>query len=425
MRIHELIVSRTFKDFSSLFFSNILQKLFGLVREPIIAYFFGSSLLYAHYLLLKSGTDFISHFSAGNALKSNLLPKFTKIYESYKQVSLKNILIFSKKAILFLFFFSQLLQSLIIIYLDTDYTLELIIISVLLSITICFSFVNAIYFTIMQSQGRFYRYSIGTTLNEFIVVSLIYPFIRLLGIFGLLIVRIVSVMTITISYIIPMHRKSQEGYEVEINRKDFNFPIMILGNFANIIIVVSRFVSGSDGSNNITYFAYSIFILNALLTAVIANISTLLLKKISIKKDRRMVYYSLVVSVLVGMLLVAFLHYFSDDLIELIYKRGAFNSTDVQQTSDYLYELSYSFILIFIATTLFQPFFTLNGARIRKYRNWISIIFISSLLFSLFICSFLMMDIRQRSLIFIYSMSFISVLLAIYSYITYEKLEDS
>ena len=425
MRIHELIVSRTFKDFSSLFFSNILQKLFGLVREPIIAYFFGSSLLYAHYLLLKSGTDFISHFSAGNALKSNLLPKFTKIYESYKQVSLKNILIFSKKAILFLFFFSQLLQSLIIIYLDTDYTLELIIISVLLSITICFSFVNAIYFTIMQSQGRFYRYSIGTTLNEFIVVSLIYPFIRLLGIFGLLIVRIVSVMTITISYIIPMHRKSQEGYEVEINRKDFNFPIMILGKFANIIIVVSRFVSGSDGSNNITYFAYSIFILNALLTAVIANISTLLLKKISIKKDRRMVYYSLVVSVLVGMLLVAFLHYFSDDLIELIYNRGAFNSTDVQQTSDYLYELSYSFILIFIATTLFQPFFTLNGARIRKYRNWISIIFISSLLFSLFICSFLMMDIRQRSLIFIYSMSFISVLLAIYSYITYEKLEDS
>ena len=48
--------------------------------------------------------------------------------------------------------------------------------------------------------------------------------------------------------------KQNEGYEIELKRKDFNIPTLILGNFANIILLSSRFISGADGGINITYF---------------------------------------------------------------------------------------------------------------------------------------------------------------------------
>ncbi|MBT3418314.1 MAG: hypothetical protein HN427_06020 [Flavobacteriales bacterium] len=274
----------------------------------------------------------------------------------------------------------------------------------------------------MQAQGKFFKYSVATTLNSFIVAVFIYPFTLLWGIFGLVISRLFGILTLTFSYIIPMN-KERDGYEVELSRKDLNIPTLILGNFANIIIISSRFVSGSDGSNNITYFTYSIFILNALLTAVIGNVSTLLLRKISIKKNTRFMYYSLAISVLIGSLLVLFLYYFSFDLIELVYQRGKFGISDVENTSTYLYQLSYSFILIFIATTLFQPFFTLKNSNTKKVRNLMSTIFLLVIFGGIFVLSFISIDIKMKSLILIYSSSFVSVLLSIYSYIVYLKNE--
>ena len=115
--------SRSAKDFFNLFFSNILQKIFGLIREPIIAYFFGSSILYAHYLLLRTGSDFFAQFTAGNALKANLLPKFTKIYNEYKLVSLKKVFSFSKSIMVLLFLISQAIQTIIIFSLESEYDL--------------------------------------------------------------------------------------------------------------------------------------------------------------------------------------------------------------------------------------------------------------------------------------------------------------
>ena len=39
MNFRKALKSNSVKDFSSLFFSNILQKVFGLVREPVVAFF--------------------------------------------------------------------------------------------------------------------------------------------------------------------------------------------------------------------------------------------------------------------------------------------------------------------------------------------------------------------------------------------------
>jgi putative peptidoglycan lipid II flippase len=421
MKIRKAIKSDSVKDFFILFFAKFLQIVFGLIREIIIASVFASSLIYANYLLLRTVADFFSQFTVGNALKANLLPKFTKVLEKYNEVSLSKVFDFSKKSMLLLFVISQIIQFLIIWYLDTNYILELILISVLLSISISFNFLNTIYLTFIQAQGKFLKYSLATILNSFLVVVLIKPLTLLCGVIGLALSRLFGILTLTFYYILPMNKKN-EGYKVDISSSDFNFPTLMLGNFANIIILSSRFVSGSDGGVSITYFTYSVIILNAFLTSIVGNISTLLLRKISIKNNNMFMLYSLIISVLVGIALVIGLEFYGFEIIKLVYMRGEFNINDVEHTTEFIKNLSYSFILIFIATTLFQPFFSLDITSTRKVRRLISLIFISTIvggiLFTIINSKF---GVQIESIIIMYSSSIVSVLLAGYSYYYYLK----
>ena len=288
-----------------------------------------------------------------------------------------------------------------------------------MSFSISFNFLNTIYLTFIQAQGKFLKYSLVTTLHSFLVVILIKPLTLLCGIIGLALSRLFGILTLTFSYILPMN-KQQEGFEVELSRKDFNLPTLILGNFANIIILSSRFVSGADGGKDIAYFTYSVFILNAFMTSVVGNISTLLLRKVSIKKNNMFMLYSLIISIVVGIALVLGLEFYGFEIIKLVYMRGEFNMVDVEQTTEFIKNLSYCFIMIFIATTLFQPFFSLDITSTRKVRGIISLIFIltivSGILFTITDSRF---GVNTESIIVMYSSSIISVILSIYSYYYY------
>jgi peptidoglycan biosynthesis protein MviN/MurJ (putative lipid II flippase) len=95
--------SKSFKDFSFLFSSNILKKFFGFFRELVLAFLFGSSIIYASYLILKTITDFFSQFTFGNALQANLVPRFTALYKENSVLNLSNVKNFSSKILLSIF----------------------------------------------------------------------------------------------------------------------------------------------------------------------------------------------------------------------------------------------------------------------------------------------------------------------------------
>jgi len=420
MKFRKALKSNSVKDFSSLFFSNIFQKVFGLVREPVTAFFFGSSPLYANYLLLRTIADFFSQFTVGNAIKVNLLPKFTKVYEKNKNISYRKIMSFSIRIMVLIFFLSQLCQFIVIGTLDSDYTVLLLIISVLLSISICFNFLNTIYLTIMQAEKKFFSYAIATTLNSFLVAVFIYPLTFLFNVFGLVISRLIGILSLTVAYVVPMNKK-KDGFDVPISIRDLNISTLILGNFANIIILSSRLVSGSDGGVSITYYTYSVFILNALLTSVVGSVSTLLLRKVSIKKNSMFMLYSLLISVFVGLALVIGLEFYGYELIKLIYMRGEFNLSDAEKTTMFIQNLSYAFVLIFIATTLFQPFFSLPIDSSRKVRRNISILFVVTIIIGFIFSLSSDMSVEKESIIMIYSLSIICVLLSFFSYVYYLK----
>ncbi len=422
MHLKSILGSQSAKDFSSLLFSNIFEKVLGLIRELIIAFFLGSSILYANFLLLRVAADFFSQITAGNALKANLLPKFTKLYEKYEEISLTQVFAFSKKSSIYLFLVSQLIQTAVIFYLNLENSFFFFGVSFVLSFSICFDFINTIFLTIIQARGMFLRYSYASITNSSVFTLFVYPLISVASVIGLAISRLIGILSKSLAFVKPMQNE-KSGIEIKLERSDFNFPTLVLGNFANIIIISSRFVAGADGSNSIAFFMYAVVILNALLTSVIGNVSTILLRKISIKKNTRLMIYSLLISLCVGLLMVVGLHYFSYDIIKFMYLRGEFNLSDVQATSSYLYELSFSFLFLFIATTLFQPFLSLPIGETKRVRLKMVVFFLLSIAFAAIYSAFNSFTSKESAVFVMYFSSINAVVLAIYSYIKYHQYE--
>ena len=420
MLIKNFLDSKSIKDFSSLFLSNLFQKFLGLIRELVIAFFLGSSILYANFLLLRVVADFFSQLTAGNALKANLLPKFTKIYNRYNAVSLNHVFLFSKRNSIYFFVISQLIQSAVIFYLNLQDNLLFFILSFILSVSISFNFINTIFLTIIQARGMFLRYSYATITNSMVFTILVYPLISISSVIGLAISRLIGILSLHFTFVRSLKRENS-GQEIKLESSDFNLPTLVLGNFANIIIIFSRFIAGSDGSNNITFFMYAVVILNVLLTSVIGNISTILLRSISVGRNIRLMIYSLSFSFLVGLCMVSVLYFYSYDIIKLIYFRGAFTLVDVQETAIYLFNLSFSFLLLFMASILFQPFLSLPIIETKETRLKLVIVFLLSILLCSIIVILTELSVKEKALFSMYFTSLISFILSMYSYTKYRQ----
>ena len=67
-----------------------------------------------------------------------------------------------------------------------------------------------------------------------------------------------------------------------------------------------------------------------------------------------------------GVILVFGVEVYGFSIIRFIFERGAFTSEDTMLTYEFAKDLSISFIFIFIASALFQPFFSIDQKLIRR-----------------------------------------------------------
>ena len=423
MPINKTLENQKIKDFLSLFFSNIFEKLLGLFRELVIAFFLGSSIVYANFLVIRIISDFFSQFTSGNALKASLLPKFTKLYQKNHELSLKKIFVFSKKTSIYLFLTTQIVQTLLIFYLGLNNQLLYYFISAVLSLSISFNFISFLFLTILQAKGKFYKFSYISIINSFVYTILSYPLIYLFSVLGLAISRLVGIIVMFISMSLPMSKDSN-GNLLEIEKSDFNISTLILGNFVNILLISSRFIAGADGSNSITHFMYAVIILNTLFTSVIGNISTISLRTLSINRKSGIITISLLISAFLGALMIVVFYFFGNNIIDFIYVRGAFNKVDSIFTSNYLYKLSYSFTFLFFSTILFQPFLSLSINETKKERFYFALLFVLSIITSsIYVLSLSISTINKTIIVMTFS-SIVCVLLSIFSYMKYLRHEN-
>ena len=420
MSIKSIILSKSSLDFGYMFCANIIKKGFGFVREIILASIFGSSVLYANFLLLKTVSELFSDLTQGSAMQASLLSKFSKLYSSNDDISLVNIFKFSQKIMLGLFILSQLIQIPIILYINPEYFWTFIFLSLLLGIILSINFYNAIFLVIMQGKGQFKKHSIATTMDMFISTLILYPLSLLFGVIGIAISRLLGLLSLFYIYLFPMFRE-QKGKDVEFGIKDFNISLLLLGNFANIIMLLSRFVAGLDDGNNITFFNYSVVLLNVLLTAVVLNLNTIVLRRLSIKKDIRLVLFSGFTALILGLGLVFVINTFGFEIIQFIFQRGAFTLEDTLATLAYAKDLSFSFVLIFLASALFQPFFSLPQEYLNLSSKNIALIFLISIGLIIAYFQFSPSSAKSQSLIMMYSLSALYFILSLYSYVKYYR----
>ena len=422
MNLFKFILPQSIFDFSYLFTSNLFKKFLGFCRELILAYVFGSSIIYASYLILKTLTDFLSQFTFGNALQANLLPKFTELLKKYKTLNLKEVYIYSKKVSIFLFIISLLLQFFLIFLVVKKYYLILIFTSFILSIILSTNFINSLFLTIIQANGNFKKFSIATTFNILVATFLIYPLSLLFNILGVALSRFFGVFALTVKYIKPM-LVDNNGYIAKISHKDLNFSVIVLANISLFILLTARFITGLNGANEITYFNYAFVLLNIVLTAFVFNINSILLRKISLNRNTKFLIYSLLVSIPLALILYFIISNYNVQIVEFIYKRGMFNSDDVLETSFFLKSLLPSYIMLIFTSVLFQPFFSMGTEKISKYSfNFLIILCSILLILTLYIFNNDLSS-TDASLLFVNVMSFSALMLALTSYIIFRKDE--
>ena len=420
MSIRTQFFSKSVFDFVYMFCSNIIKKGFGFVREVILASIFGSSLFYSNFLLLKTVSELFSEFTQGSAMQASLLAKFSKLYSSNSDVSLVNIFKFSQKIMLGLFILSQVIQIPIVFYLNTDYFWTFIFVSILLGVILSINFYNAIFLVVMQGKGQFKRHSISTTMDIFLSTIVLYPLSLFFGVIGIVCSRLIGLCSLFYFYLFPMFDE-KEGEKVDFGLKDFNISILFLGNLANIIILISRFIAGLDDTNNIVFFNYSVVILNVILTAVILNLNTIILRRISISRELGLIFLSATGALFLGLGLVFIINRFGFEIFQFVFQRGAFTLEDTISTVAYAKDLSFAFIFIFIASVFFQPFFTLPSEYLKKESKKFAVVFLVSICAILSYYQFFPSSAKDQSLIMMYSLSLVYFIISIFSFFKYYK----
>ena len=416
-------LSKSLKDFSFLFSSNILKKILGFFRELVLAFLFGSSLIYASYLILKTITDFFSQFTFGNALQANLIPRFTKLFKDNTLLNLVDVKKFSNKILLLIFLISLIIQFLIISFIIKDYYLILSFIAVILSSILAANFYNSLFLSIIQAKGDFKKFSISTTLNICISTILVYPLSFLLDIIGIAISRLVGVISLSYIYIKPLTRPNK-GLLVNLSIKDFQFSVIFLSNISLFILLLARFIIGLDASNQITFFNYSFILLNILLTSIVFNINTVFLRKLSLVKSLLPLLYSFLITLIISILLYVTVSKYSVIIVDFVYNRGAFNNSDVISTASFLLELTPGYIILMFVSIFFQPFFSLGLDKITNISNRFCIVFLMTMICVLSYIFLNNIDLKNASIFFVNSLSICALILSILSLIYYIRHEN-
>ena len=91
MYISRILTNKSALDFLVMFSTNLIKKGFGFVREVILAAMFGSSLIFAQFLLLKIVADLLFQLTQGSALQANIMPRFSRLYEKGEDGEYYNI----------------------------------------------------------------------------------------------------------------------------------------------------------------------------------------------------------------------------------------------------------------------------------------------------------------------------------------------
>lgn len=317
-----------------IFFTTIGEKFFGLLRELLIAYYFGASVEYAQYLFLSIVIDLMMVAGGENVMQVNLVPRFTRIIKNYGYLNKTQIKITAFKVGGYL-----ALLSLVVINakvgITAVFTSQNIVLSILLSLTLGSYFFNSIGLITQIADGNYKNYAKASIVFSFFSALLIIPFAYFFGIVGLALSRLVS---ISLQYFWLWKLNDSDSAvraplsEENIFAHDFSPSTILTSNVYVLILMVCKLLYATNSNVGITHYGYATFIMGIIITTIVKSLSTVLLRKLALQFDGETIKRIIVFLVIICAIYCAGIYYFGQYFIKLLFMRGKFTAQDVSYT---------------------------------------------------------------------------------------------
>ncbi len=417
MKILDIILNKKSRfNIAILFIATLFDKLFGFFRELIIAYIFGASATYARYLSLSVFVDAFMVFTGDVALQANIVPRFARLFKIKPDISLHKV---RKDAIRFALFFVALNFIVISLFaLFSNISGGWLLLATILSFTVGVYIFNSIGLMLWQAKGDYFNYAKGSIIYSSFSALLVWPLSTFFGIIGLAFSRFFS---IAFQYFKAWRHenisKSVSNDEVVgMSFKDFSLYTIAAANFYVVIILVAKLLLSFNNEMQITHFNYVTIVFSIIITTIVRSFGTVILQRSAVGFSLKPFMRTLFLVIAISFLAAILMYYFGQDIIRLLFCRGAFKMADVLISTHILKILIIPFILQAVSLILIQPILA-DQSNIRDvFRKSMTYITLAIVIVVLIISKITKIDTMNIVYFVVYLMSFVIFVAALVAF---------
>lgn len=358
----------------------ILSKIFGLLREISLSYFYGTGYVADAFLI----AFFIPSLML-NVITTGISTGFIPIYSSILNkrgreqaddftTNLAGIIFFISliTAILGIIFSEQLVGILAYGF-DSEIMDETVLYTRLIMVSLPISAVAGIYRGYLQLQGHF----VVTVIHTIIMNVVIILFIGLSKISSPFLLGVGAALGMILQYSIFIPPLLQSGYKFKFNlnlgdrhvneMKNLTMPILISAAAYEINLMVDKMIASSLGEGAVSALNYSGNLQDFVVGVVVMSIVTVQFPKMSrlaVTSDYKNLKKNFTQTINAMMLLIipatAGLMIFAKPIVTLLFFRGEFDAASLEITSRALFYYALGIVGISFNTVIQRMFYSLK-----------------------------------------------------------------
>jgi len=334
---------------------SIVSVVVGLLQQLVIAFIFGTKFSRDAYLMALAVPNYVSLVLVGS-LGCIFLPTIVSIRnrcnESYSQRVLGSMFTLTALVSLLIIAVLAIFSNRICVTfygdLGVDKTYEVSYMMRILSFTIFFTIINSFLSSLYQIDNNFIRPALATTLSLVFNTLFILLFNKKLDAYSLPYGYLCGLITATVFQIgIAVRNKIRIIFDFSNDEfKHFVLlflPLLVSGIFCRSTTLIERNFASRLGEGAVSYLGYSSYIISSIANVIIGGIAISSYPVLSTYwvKGYKSDFSNLLSKILKDILIIIipiciFIIFFSNEVITLLLKRGAFDTVSTVNTSKVL-----------------------------------------------------------------------------------------
>ncbi|MDO6355547.1 murein biosynthesis integral membrane protein MurJ [Caloramator sp. CAR-1] len=375
----------------------ILSKFLGFLRETLLAYKFGASYDTDIYTFA-IGLVMLIFNSIGSGIGTTFIPILTEFIERKSKEDrirfVNNVINIVGILVIGFILFGIIFSKYIVMVFAPGFKGELvvfnkaIVVSKLMFISMIFIAMQSIFTGILQSHKEFTAPAFVGVLMNVVIISYLALFAGKFGVYGLTIATIVAYF-VQFAFLIPKFKKLGYYYEFYLNIKDENIirmvklmaPVIIGVSVSQVNFLVDRMLATTVGegsiavlnfANKLNMFVYGIFAV-AITTVIYPTLSTYSAQE-NLKAYKNALIKGINVILLIMLPATIGMMILRQPIVDIVFKRGAFDSGAAYLTSIALLCYSPGMIFIGVRDVVGRAFYSIKDTKTPMINSVVGVI---------------------------------------------------